>query len=35
VLTNITASGWTYELNAIAATKPLKGVALTLTSGGK
>ena len=34
-LTNIAASSWTYELSTHSAQKPLKGVALTLTSGGK
>jgi len=34
-LTNIAASSWTYELSTHAVRKALKGVALTLTSGGK
>lgn len=34
-LTNIAASSWTYELSTHSAQKPLKGVALTLTSGSK
>ena len=34
-LTNIAASTWTYELSAHSTQKALKGVALTLTSGGK
>ena len=34
-LTNIAASSFTYELSTHSAQKALKGVALTLTSGGK
>ena len=34
-LTNIAASTWTYELSTHSTQKPLKGVALTLTSAGK
>jgi len=34
-LTNIVASSQTYELSTHSAQKPLKGVALTLTSGSK
>ena len=34
-LASIAASTWTYELSTHSTQKPLKGVALTLTSGGK
>jgi hypothetical protein len=34
-LANIAASSFAYELSTHSAQKPLKGVALTLTSGGK
>ena len=34
-LTNIAASNFTFELSTHSAQKALKGVALTLTSGGK
>jgi hypothetical protein len=34
-LTNIATDDWTYELNMRSRRRALKGVALTLTSGGK